>query len=166
MSSFTRGEPAEAPAAVSAATGGSTGGLPNAPHMRCVEHERATSLLYAVVAAGFDSLSAVRIRCGCSGRLRIVTPVALRTAFAIAAAVGTVGGSPTPMMPRFGWSMSRTSTGGMSDIPANRLHVRVHHLSCVPIQDAILEQREIDRPYGAAYTWLSAVSLSTTNPQS
>ena len=36
----------------------------------------------------------------CSGRLRIVAPVALLTALAIAADVDTVGGSPMPITPR------------------------------------------------------------------
>src|SRR5262249_55837565 len=60
--------------------------------------------------------------CGCSGRLRIVAPVALRTALAIAEAVETVGGSPMPITPRSGMLFSTTSIAGTSDRPARRYH--------------------------------------------
>src|SRR5205085_10633869 len=64
--------------------------------------------------------SAASTLCGCSGRLRIVAPVALRTAFAMADAVDTVGGSPMPMTPRSGMLFRMTSTFGTSDMPASR----------------------------------------------
>src|SRR5262249_25505880 len=60
--------------------------------------------------------------CGVSGRLRIVAPVAFRTALAIADAVETVGGSPMPMTPRSGWFFRWTSIFGTSDMPASRYH--------------------------------------------
>ena len=44
--------------------------------------------------------SVCRIFAGVSGRLRTVTPMAFRTALAMAAAVDTVGGSPIPITPR------------------------------------------------------------------
>ena len=46
--------------------------------------------------------SSVSSLSGVIGMLRIVTPVALRTALAMAAAVATAGGSPMPMTPRSG----------------------------------------------------------------
>ena len=46
----------------------------------------------------------------------------LRLYPAIAAAVGTVGGSPIPITPRSGMFLSRTSICGMSDMPASRYH--------------------------------------------
>src|SRR5262249_61391704 len=52
------------------------------------------------VPPAFCASMAARIFAGVSGRLRIVTPVALRTALAIAADVDPVGGSPIPMTPR------------------------------------------------------------------
>src|SRR6266487_2872194 len=74
------------------------------------------------VPPAFSCTSAASTLCGCSGRLRIVAPVALRTAFAIADAVDTVGGSPMPMTPRSGMLLRTTSICGTSDMPARRYH--------------------------------------------
>src|SRR5213078_4719862 len=50
-----------------------------------------------LVPPAFSCSIAASTLCGCSGRLRMVAPVALRTALAMADAVDTVGGSPMPM---------------------------------------------------------------------
>src|ERR1035438_8881518 len=56
---------------------------------------------------------------GLSGRLETRTPRALATAFAMAAAVGTVAGSPMPMTPRSGILMRTTSISGTSAMPGS-----------------------------------------------
>jgi MFS family permease len=74
------------------------------------------------VPPAFSCSIAASTLCGCSGRLRIVAPVALRTALAIADAVDTVGGSPMPITPRSGMLLSTMSICGTSDMPASMYH--------------------------------------------
>src|SRR5206468_3344087 len=72
--------------------------------------------------AGPPPRSAASTRAGVIGSSRTRTPIALKTAFAIAAAVGTVAGSPSPTMPTLlipsTIGISTTSISGQSAIPA------------------------------------------------
>ena len=106
--------------------------------------------------------------CGCSGRLRIVAPVAFRTALAIADAVETVGGSPMPMTPRSGMFFSMMSIFGTSDMPASRYN-SMFGFTIWPVTRSRMRSSnsaKLIEPMTPPYTWLSAVSLSTTRPQS
>ena len=46
------------------------------------------------------------------------------------------------------------------------LHVRIHHLAGVAVEDAIFVESEVQDPTTPPLTWLSAVNLSMTMPQS
>src|SRR5262249_7000881 len=63
--------------------------------------------------------SASRTFLGVSGRCGTRTPMALNTAVLRAAAVETIGGSPTPITPRSGMSIRWTVIFGMSRMPAS-----------------------------------------------
>ena len=107
------------------------------------------------------------------GSERISAPVASRIAFAIAAATGTIGGSPRPFAPRFVSCASGTSTNsvtisGTSAIVGRRYASSVR-VRIVPVRGS--ESRSSESVWPMPWitppsTWLRAPSGLMTRPMS
>ena len=155
-----------------------TAGRPRCP----VNEEAAVQLLdvkrlHGAPRSAFCFASASRNALSISsremGNERTSAPVASRIAFAIAAATGTIGGSPSPFEPRFvrcssGMSSSSVTISGTSAIVGD-LYASSVWLSVIPVAGSSSRSSESVCPMPwmiPPSTWLDAPSGFTTRPTS